>query len=170
MPSTRLDPLVWEDAEALIEANRQSRALHHPWATPPVDRPGFETWFRRVQTRGLVALVARAAISGEIAGVLTLSEVVTGSFQNAYLGYYGMIATARRGLMTDALRQACRFGFEALGLHRLEANIQPGNVASIALARRAGFRLEGFSPRYLFVDGAWRDHERWALLADEAAR
>ena len=120
--------------------------------------------FRLVQSD---ALVARQAASGEIAGVVTLSEVTEGAFQNACLGYYGMIGTARRGLMTDALRQACRYGFEALGPHRLEANIQPGNAASIALVRRTGFRLEGLSKDYLRVGGAWRGHERWALLCDE---
>ena len=69
--------------------------------------------------------------------------------------------------MTEAVRLATAHAFEALGLHRLEANIQPGNLRSIALVKRLGFRLEGFSPRYLRMGGEWRDHERWALLADE---
>ena len=62
---------------------------------------------------------------------------------------------------------SCTFG--ALGLHRVEANIQPGNAPSIALARGAGFRLEGFSPRYLLIGGQWRDHERYAITNDEHA-
>ena len=68
--------------------------------------------------------------------------------------------------MSEALQLVLREAFETLGLHRVEANIQPGNRGSIALARRAGFKLEGFSPGYLKIAGEWRDHERWALRAE----
>jgi ribosomal-protein-alanine N-acetyltransferase len=68
--------------------------------------------------------------------------------------------------MTEAMRLLLREAFTHIGLHRLEANIQPGNVASIALAKRCGFELEGFSPRYLKVGGRWRDHERWAVRTE----
>jgi ribosomal-protein-alanine N-acetyltransferase len=69
--------------------------------------------------------------------------------------------------MAEALAQVLDFAFGELGLHRLEANIQPGNARSIALVERLGFRKEGFSPRYLKIDGDWRDHERWAILAED---
>jgi ribosomal-protein-alanine N-acetyltransferase len=69
--------------------------------------------------------------------------------------------------MREGIQLVLRNAFLTLRLHRVEANIQPGNRASIALARGAGFRREGFSPRYLKIGGRWRDHERWALLADE---
>ena len=72
--------------------------------------------------------------------------------------------------MREAMELVLDHAFGPLALHRLEANIQPGNHASIALARGAGFRLEGYSPRYLLIGGQWRDHERYALTVDERAR
>ena len=67
--------------------------------------------------------------------------------------------------MKEGMTQVIRYAFDELGLHRLEANIQPGNEASIALARSVGFEYEGFSPRFLRINGEWCDHERWAVLA-----
>jgi ribosomal-protein-alanine N-acetyltransferase len=69
--------------------------------------------------------------------------------------------------MARGLRLVLAQAFGTLGLHRVEANIQPHNARSIALVRRLGFRLEGYSPQYLQIQGAWADHERWALRADE---
>ena len=69
--------------------------------------------------------------------------------------------------MSAALEQVLDHVFGTLALHRIEANIQPGNEPSVRLARGAGFRLEGFSPRYLLIGGRWRDHERYAITAEE---
>ena len=68
--------------------------------------------------------------------------------------------------MTEALALVLRHAFHALGLHRIEANIQPGNHRSIALVRRLGFAREGYSPRYLKIGGRWKDHERWAITRE----
>jgi ribosomal-protein-alanine N-acetyltransferase len=156
------------DAAELIAANREGVGYHAPWITAFIDQAGFDAWFARGITGANVSLVARERAGGELVGVINVSEIVMGVFRSAYLGYWGYARTGGRGLMTQALREAVRFAFDELDLHRVEANVQPGNVRSIALVRRAGFSREGFSPGYLFIDGAWRDHERWALLRGAA--
>jgi len=72
--------------------------------------------------------------------------------------------------MTEAIALMLRHAFVDLKLHRLEANIQPGNVPSIALVKRGGFVKEGYSRRYLKICGRWRDHERWAILVEDWRR
>ncbi len=163
--SVALQRVTLSDASALIAANLASQGHHLPWVTSFTDQAGFDAWFGRSVTGPNVSLIARAD-DGGIVGVINISEIAMGAFQSAYLGYYGMIQYAGQGLMSEALRQAIAFAFDDLGLHRLETNIQPGNVASIALVKRLGFRQEGFSERYLKIGGQWRDHERWALLSD----
>jgi ribosomal-protein-alanine N-acetyltransferase len=168
MPDVHIAPVTIEDADQLVSANQRSQAHHRPWAEPFTDLAGFRAWYTATETGSQVSLVARHGRSGGIVGVLNLSQIFRKGFQNAYLGFYGMADFAGRGLMTEAMRLTIGYAFSDLGLHRLEANIQPDNERSIALVRRAGFRKEGVSPRYLRVGGIWRDHERWAVLSDEA--
>jgi len=113
-----------------------------------------------------VHFLVRSKATGEIVGMVNVSEIVRGALRSAYLGYCAFAPHQRQGLMTEALRLALAHVFGPLKLHRVEANIQPGNKPSISLVRKLGFRREGYSPRYLKIRGRWRDHERWALLAD----
>jgi ribosomal-protein-alanine N-acetyltransferase len=99
--------------------------------------------------------------------VINLSQIFMGGFCSAYLGYYVGARYAKRGYMTEALRLMLDYAFRKLKLHRLEANIQPTNLSSIALVKRAGFVREGYSRRYLKIGGRWRDHERWAILYED---
>lgn len=156
-----------EDGPELVAANLASLALHEPWVQPCRNETSFLAYLASCDGTRRIGFIARERASGRIAGVVNASEIVRGALQGAYLGYYGMAGFAGRGLMRDAVALAVTHLFAIEGLHRLEANIQPGNAPSLALARRLGFRKEGFSPRYLRIDGEWRDHERWALLADE---
>ncbi|RWJ04829.1 MAG: N-acetyltransferase [Mesorhizobium sp.] len=164
-----IKPVARSDAAEIIRDNSQSRFHHEPWIQPFTDAEGFESWFGEIVTGANVGLVAREQASGAVVGIVNLSQIFRKDFQNAYLGFYGSAAFAGRGLMTEAVRLAARYAFDEIGLHRLEANIQPGNLRSIALVRRIGFRKEGFSTRYLRINGIWCDHERWALLSDDLA-
>ena len=114
-------------------------------------------------------LVCRPA-DHAIVGVFILSQIVRGMFQSAYLGYYAEEPHAGQGYMSEGMGLVLRHTFTAMRLHRVEANVQPENAASIALVKRSGFRLEGLSPRYLKVAGRWRDHQRWAMTIDDRRR
>lgn len=164
--AVRIAPLGLSDEAEFLAAVLASRALHVPWVSPPATRSAFRARVRRLAGPEHLGFTVRRADTGALVGVVEVTNIVRGVFRSAYLGYYAFAGHERQGLMTAGLRRVARHAFRQLRLHRLEANIQPGNAASIALVKACGFRLEGFSPRYLKLRGRWRDHERWALLAD----
>ncbi len=162
-----LRPPTKKDRAEFIGLNRGSRVFHRGLVSPPKTPEQFADLLQRSRREDSVCLLVCLAEGGAIIGAINFSQILRGGFQNAYLGYFLGAAYAGQGYMTEALQLALKYGFEHLKLHRLEANIQPGNVASIALVKRAGFVREGYSRRYLKVCGRWRDHERWALIAED---
>jgi ribosomal-protein-alanine N-acetyltransferase len=165
----RLRVLEQDDRDAFLALARESRPLHRPWTYPPERPEQFDELYTRSRREDFVCVLAVLTDTEEIAGIFTISQIFRGAFQSAYLGYYANQRHAGQGLMREALDQILDHAFGPLALHRVEANIQPGNQRSIALARGGGFRLEGFSPRYLLIGGQWRDHERYAITAEERA-
>ena len=155
------------DREEFLDAVGRSRRLHGRWVAPPTDPEAFAGYLRKVRRQNAAGLLVRRHDGGDLVGSLTLSQIVPDPFRSGYLGYYAFAPHQGRGFMAEALDLTLRYAFGPRHLHRVEANIQPGNTASIALVRRAGFRLEGYSPRYLKVAGRWRDHERWAITAED---
>jgi ribosomal-protein-alanine N-acetyltransferase len=160
----------YADRDEFLALVRRSRTLHHPWAYPPERADQFDELVARARRDDVVTLLGCRDADDAIFGVFTVSQIVRGAFQSAYLGYYGHADYAGQGYMRAALELVLDHAFGPLALHRVEANIQPGNVPSVALARGAGFRLEGFSPRYLLIGGRWRDHERYAITAEDRRR
>jgi ribosomal-protein-alanine N-acetyltransferase len=154
------------DRGELTERARASVALHTPWIATPTEADIDDYLSRADRGDTLFFLICRRE-DGAIAGVANVSQIVRANFRSAYLGYYALEPFAGRGYMSEGLRLVLRHIFGVQRLHRIEANIQPGNVASARLAQRIGFRHEGFSPRYLKIRGRWRDHDRWAILAEE---
>lgn len=155
-------------AEFLAAAAR-SRMLHGAWTSAPSTANEFHEYLKRFDSSAHIGYWVLTE-AGELAGVVNINEIVRGRFRSGYLGYYGFAPHNGRGYMTEGVRAAVSKAFRKLGLHRLEANIQPGNKPSRRLVQRLGFRLEGFSPRYLKIAGKWRDHERWAVTAEEWTR
>lgn len=147
---------------------RASQKLHRPWlTTAPTTPEAFEMMLRRVRDDRYEPMLVCRRHDGAIVGYINISEIVRGPFQSAYVGYGAVAAHAGRGYMTEGMELVLDRAFGELRLHRLEANIQPGNHASIALVTRCGFVREGFSERYLKIGGRWRDHERWAIRSEQ---
>jgi RimJ/RimL family protein N-acetyltransferase/uncharacterized glyoxalase superfamily protein PhnB len=155
------------DQSEYLDAVEESRALLHPWIDAPDTPERFVALLERAQHPDFVAFLVRARDDRRLVGAVNVSNIVRGPFSSAFLGYWAFSAGHRRGLMTDALTTVVDHAFDVLGLHRLEANIQPANDRSIALVHRCGFHYEGFSPNYLTVDGAWRDHNRYAITRED---
>lgn len=158
---------VAADCEELLARNRASAALYRGLATPMRTRVQFASYLSRCRRPDYEGLLVCRASDQAIVGSVNLSQIVRGAFQSAYMGYQVFVPFDGQGYMTAAMPLVLRHAFRALKLHRLEANIQPVNAASIALVRRAGFSREGYSPRYLKIAGRWRDHERWALVRED---
>jgi [ribosomal protein S5]-alanine N-acetyltransferase len=146
---------------------RESADLHRPFMELPSTPADFAAYLRRFEPPAQnIGLNVCARDTGALVGGFNLNNIVRGRFRSAAIGYWAFAGTAGRGYMSDGLQLVIQYAVGELGLHRLEANIQPGNEASIRLVKRNGFRYEGFSPDYLFISGAWRDHEHWAITAE----
>jgi ribosomal-protein-alanine N-acetyltransferase len=146
---------------------RASRTLHRGWVSPPATETAYLEYLKSCRARAARGFFVCLRADDSLAGVINLSQIARGNFQSAYLGFYAFKPAARQGYMTEALGLVLDLAFGEMKLHRLEANIQPANTRSLRLVKRLGFQREGFSPKYLKISGRWRDHERWAILAED---
>jgi len=165
-PRTYLRKPVPADAAEFCARVRESQHLA-PWAFPPEDELSFRHWLERAAQHDNEQFLVCVRDDDAIAGFVNLNGVQRGAIQRATAGWSALGRHAGRGHLTDGLAMALEVAFTQLRLHRVEADIQPGNARSRALAKRCGLRLEGYSPRLVLIDGEWRDHERWAITAED---
>jgi ribosomal-protein-alanine N-acetyltransferase len=146
--------------------NKASRRFHRNLVNPPTDEESFADFLKRNELETDRSFLICRAEDGAIVGGAALSQIFRKAFQNAYLGYYLAEKYTGRGYMTEAVELVLRYAFKELKLHRVEANVQPENLASIAVLHRCGFKRDGYSPKYLKIGGRWRDHERFAIIVE----
>ncbi len=144
-----------------------SENFHRPWVFPALDQRRYRAYLDRIAEGRTIGFFVGRIEDDAFLGVVNINDIVYGGLRSGTLGYYVAHDFARRGYMSEGLSLVLDRAFTDIQLHRIEANVQPGNLASLALIQRLGFRKEGFSPAYLQIDGVWRDHERWAILAEE---
>lgn len=164
--SISVSPVQPEDEEHFLEAAIRSRSLFEAWVDPPSNPERFAEHLFKYSTDNNFSYIARNS-EHQLIGCVNINAIIRGAFQSAFLGYYAFLPYSGQGLMQQAVALVISEAFGPLQLHRLEANIQPDNAASIALVRSLGFRLEGHSVRYLKIAGVWQDHERYAITNEE---
>lgn len=167
LPSVRLEPPTLERQDEFLAAVHRSREHYRQFASPPKTPDGYRRFVEanRSDTRDSHFVVDGA--TGSLVGFINVENIARGLFKSSTVGYIGLAPHIGHGRMRAGLVLVLDRVFGALGLHRIEANIQPDNERSKRMVQALGFRLEGYSPRFLKICGRWRDHERWAILSEE---
>lgn len=160
-----------------MEVRQRNAGWLGPWeATPPGGGPPvpasrlvFAAMRRSLNRPARLgeALPFAVTYEGRLAGQLTVAGIVRGSLNSGFAGYWIDEEVAGRGVMPTGLALVVDHCFGPVGLHRIEVNIRPENVASRRVVEKLGFRDEGIRPRYLHIDGAYRDHLGYALTTED---
>jgi ribosomal-protein-alanine N-acetyltransferase len=161
--------VVAGDSFEFIELMKKSISIHYPWITPPHNTNLFKAYLNRIKKEDHEGFAVCEKTTEEIVGVININNIIRGSFQSGSLGYYVGEPYTGQGFMKEGLNALLTLAFNTFGLHRLEANIQSENHKSIALVKRCGFVKEGLSTDFLFIDGSWKDHERWCAVDNRRA-
>jgi ribosomal-protein-alanine N-acetyltransferase len=174
-----LRPIRHRDQSSWTEVRSRNAAWLAPWeASNPNPGAGLPTFGAMVRALNQQARAATglpfvitervpAEAKPRVVGQLTVSSIVWGSAMMATLGYWVDQDRAGRGIAPTAVAMATDHCFGTLGLHRMEINIRPENGPSLRVVEKLGFRHEGLRPRYLHINGAWADHESFALTSEE---
>jgi len=155
-----------EDFAEFVALNKASQKFHKNLVNTPLNKKRFDAYLgRNSKMQDKCFFICRRSDS-LIVGAINLSQISRGISQNAFLGYFLGERFTGCGFMTEAIELVLRYSFRTLKLHRIEANVQPHNAASIKILQKTGFTKEGFSRKYLKIGGRWRDHERWAIIRE----
>ena len=168
-----LRPLRVRDGRAWREIRMANEEWLAPWeATAPDPTSPALTFVQLVRHQAREARSGRSLpfaieVGGRLAGQLTVGGIAWGSMRSGHIGYWVDRAVAGRGIAPTAVALATDHCLFTLGLHRVEVNIRPENLASLRVVDKLGFRDEGVRLRYLHIDGAWRDHRSFALTVED---
>ena len=169
-----LRPLHTHDAAAWREVRGRNNEWLVMWdATVPANSPQKQTSFpqlvrrlRKMARQG-TAMPFAIEVEGAFAGQLTVNNIVRGSAQFASIGYWIDQKYAGRGLMPRAVALAIDHCFFTVGLHRIEVAVRPENSNSLRVVEKLGLREVGYAPKYLHINGEWRDHRIFAVTVEE---
>lgn len=167
-----------DDRAEFVRVHQVSRELFDQWSPLMLEEQTFDDLFTQQLAGGERGMAEGTGYrfvgmlpDGRIAGFFNLSQIVRSAFENAIVSWRVNAEVARQGFGTEGVRAMVDFAFDpsssGLQLHRLQANIIPGNLPSIRVAEKNGFHMEGLAKNYLKIAGVWHDHRMYAKLAEE---
>ncbi len=167
-----LRPIKRSDKSSWNEIKQRNNQWLSPWdATNPdgiTTPPNFNDVLRQAKksAKNGNAFMFAIEIDDHLVGQITLGNVIWGSLREAYIGYWIDESYANRGIVTTSVALLTQFSLQELGLHRIEVSIRPENAASLRVVEKIGFINEGMRPRFLHIDGDWRDHFIFVLTSE----
>ena len=170
----RLRPIHQRDRDVWRRVRQENSAWLSRWdATAPsrshAQPRSFASMVRqmRSEARSGRQLPFVVEHDGRFVGQVTVSNIVRGSAQFASIGYWLDQRYAGRGVTPLAVALVTDHCFRVAGLHRVELAIRPENTNSLRVAEKLGMHEVGYAPRFLHIDGAWRDHRLYAITVEE---
>jgi ribosomal-protein-alanine N-acetyltransferase len=170
----RLRPIHQKDASAWRRVRQANAVWLGRWdATAPsrtqAQPRSFSAMVRQMRNEARAGrqLPFVVEYADRLVGQVTVSNIVRGSAQFASIGYWIDEAYAGRGITPRAVALVIDHCFGPAGLHRIEVAIRPENLSSLRVVQKLGIKEVGFAPRFLHIDGAWRDHRLFAITREE---
>lgn len=150
-----------------IDFVKRNKKYHEPWVYVSSDPRFYDQYISRMKMGKTFGVFVFTNTDNQFVGVINLNSIRLDPFSSATLGYYAEQTLSGKGYMKEALNLILDHAFIKIGLNRVEVNVQPNNIASLALIKSVGFTKEGFSRKYLKIGNHYEDHERWAYLAED---
>jgi len=122
--------------------------------------------YRMFKERKLIRFWILKKEDNKLIGNICLSNIIMGNFRSCYMGYKLDCDEINKGYMTEAIKKFVEIMFNEYGLHRIEVNVMPRNIRSLKVMKKLNFEEEGYSRRYLEINGKWEDHVHFAIYED----
>jgi ribosomal-protein-alanine N-acetyltransferase len=164
-PRMRVAPVSPDDVAVLARLLAESAGFHQPWVSYPTTPEAVGGFVGEIVAQGGVVFAARRLCDEALVGLVSLSRVTRGAWQSAECGCAVGVKYRGNGYMAEAMTEVVAYAMSRLGLHRIEALVQPGNTSSERMLAAAGFQAEGTARSSVCLHGIWRDQVRWAITA-----
>ncbi|MGR3205556.1 GNAT family N-acetyltransferase [Bacillus glycinifermentans] len=170
--SIYIRPLTADDAEACLKLQTDNRGFFERFSmeraadfyTLEGQKKRLQTFWEQMQQDEDYYFGIFLQTDDALIGTINLFQVLRGSLQSAFIGYFLDEKHNGKGYTTEAVKLMVDYAFNDLKLHRIEAGVMPHNLGSIRVLEKAGFHKEGLARKNVKINGKWEDHQVLAII------